>query len=359
MSAISSFNVGHPSCILKILLYACETVAEPFLFAHVSPDFFDAVEPDGASAVMTKFGITLLPSSFLRRTKNTEVFDSRFLFPIKFIGTACMSWSMSLKTLDFSSSTCFPANVRFVSDSCFVLMSVLEFADLSGFTEVETIGDRFMADCGKLKKCIINFPKVRSIGTNFLSGSTSLESFDVSSLISLEKQTPAWFLNKSGVRKIEHLDKMKRCEIIESGFCSECMSLKSIDLSFISEATTIGPLFCYWCRSLETVFVSEQQHEEEKDSRTFFFNLKKIGYSFFETTALTSMPNDVFLQKLVNVQEIGKGFLQVCNELKSTAPIDLSQMKKLKSETCFQALHDLKKLAAKNHVAIQLPEHLI
>lgn len=352
---ISSFNVNHPACILKILLYSCETTADPFRYARISPDFFDAIEPDVASAVVTKFGnITSLPAAFLRRTKQTTTFDARFLHSVKFIGTACLAWSQSLVVLDLSSTTCFPANVTEISDSCFVLLSALEVADFSGMQSLEKIGDRFLADCGQMHTCKINFPKVKKIGANFLAGSSSLKTFDVSSLVSLDNKTPAWFLNKSGIKSLTGLEKMKRCEKIENGFCSECMNLEQLDLSFLANAKEIGAMFCYWCRALTTVHVSSSPQENQEN---FFSEITEIGYSFLETSGLTIIPNESFLHKLTNVRKIEKGFLRCCNELKKTSTIDLSKMVKLdaKEATVKSTIDELKGMAVKNEIQILLP----
>jgi len=263
------FDVNHPNCILKIILYASQSPVEPFsTYEQVSPEWFDVVEPHAASAVIQNLKINKLgsqrvhhrrgPVGFLRESNTvTPTFDCRPFRTCTTIMSSFLIRSTGITFIDLSGRTL--ENVREIRSFFLFRLRNLRKVNLSSLMNVESIGCYFLGDNSNLSEVIFHqnveqgnddddddddeaarkqkkpmaFSKLKVIGESFLRGNSSLTTLDMSSFVSVEKVESQFLYQCKALKKVIGLKEsvLKTPSKIGTGFMAYCSSLEKIDLS--------------------------------------------------------------------------------------------------------------------------------
>ena len=290
--------------------------------------------------------IKRINNRFLQRTSVNEVIFPKIFEHVTYIGNSFLGGSKSLKTIDLS---CF-SNVTNI-DSEFLFGCGIATIDLSPLTKLTSIGENFLYDCyelesitlpeiennitiGKdfltysaiktidlspLKKLTtieenflcncnrlesITFPEsIRTIKSNFLNNSDSLQTIDLSSFSNVTN-IDSDFLSESAIETID-LSPLKNITDINSNFLYECENLKSITFPDIFEHVKyIGISFLSGSTSLQTIDLS------------CFSNVTIIGISFLNNSGIETI--DLSPLKNLTINRLNAYyFLNRCKKLKS------------------------------------------
>lgn len=283
------FDIFHPSCILKVMLFACNEAHEPlYPYCYVHPAWYDAIEPFAASAVILKLGITRTPKAWLKNNQ-LEQFDATPLFSIQAIGPSFMADSRKLKSVDFSGTTF--DSVIVIEDYFLYHCPALERVDLSSLRKVMGIARGFLSGCSSLKEIDLGFAaNVDEILAEFLNGTSSLTSIDVSPIAQLEYFADSFLSNASSLVEIRGLENFHNMKSIDYGLFLNCSSLKSIDVSFLKNLTTIPDSFLRNCSSLEKIDGMELLTQVRELGQNFCLGckcLKEIDFSGIGTCCIT------------------------------------------------------------------------
>ncbi len=179
--------------------------------------------------------------------------------------------------------------------------------NLSGFQNVETIGDnaftRCNIDCEEFDFSV--FQNVRTIGERFMSNC---------------------FKTSSAGKKTIDLSPLQKLETIGDYFLSDCSGLESIILKDLSNLRSIGATFCYYSKikrvdligleNLETIENNFLNNNEILESVNFYGlpKLTTIGNEFLKESKKITTIN---FAGLASVRTIGKDFMKFCDGIKS------------------------------------------
>jgi hypothetical protein len=221
--------------------------------------------------------------------------------------------------------------------NCF-LPSFLKKIDLTPLSNVTSIGDNFLMDCGRLTNIDLKpLSKVTSIGNRFLEYCDRLTEIDLRSLSNLKSIGNNFLYNCEGLTKIIFPSVLNLISI-NNNFLSGCSQLRNINLTPLSNVESIGNHFLSDCIKLENIdliplsnvesignhFLSDCSELTEINLE-LLSNVESIGNHFLSNCiGLT----EINLIPLSNVESIGNNFLSGCNELKN---IDLTPLSKVKS----------------------------
>ena len=267
------YDIHHPACITKILTYACCKPHEPFhSFSRVHPDWYDAIEPQAASAVIEKLNITRTPARWLQNNHLTQ-FNATPLYPVKEIGSNFMANSLSLERVDFSGSTF--ESVEVIDDFFLYRCSNLKFVDFSSLTNVVGIARGFCSGSA-IESIDLGFAaNVNEVLAEFLS-STKLKEIDVSPLHKLEYLPDSFLSQNSDLVEIKGLEKFQSITQIDYGLFLNCTNLKKVDVTFLKNLKKIPSSFLKNCSSLEEIIGLEQLMNVEVIESNFLFGCKSL-----------------------------------------------------------------------------------
>jgi hypothetical protein len=276
------FDIYHPSCIVKILLYASRRPHEPFqTYSHVDPAWHDACEPYASSAVILRLGVRKTPDAWLAHN-SLRYFDATPLYAIQEIGPSFMAESKRLKFVDFSGSTF--EQVFVINDFFLYHCTALERVDLSSLTSVMGIARGFLSGCTSLTEINLSFAvNVDEILGEFLTNTTSLQTIDVSPFApQLEYIADNFLSNATSLREIRGLEKFEKIERIDYGLFKNCSKLVRLDVAFLKNLKVIPASFLQNCESLEVIENLHLLNQVEVIDKNFCSgcrSLKSIDFS--------------------------------------------------------------------------------
>jgi hypothetical protein len=262
------FDILHPAAVCKILLYACNSPEQPFsIHERVCSEWFDAIEPDAAAAVIQKLNIRSTKQKisgkvlnfgsegFLQSSATIEFFDARPLWNITTIARNFLAESRFLRAVDFSGITfecCSEISDQFLSNC-----SNLEVVDISSFSNVEKIGCNFLGNCENLRELnlgVFGSGKIRIIQAGFCAGCTSLTSVDVSPLAKNVRHLPnSFFARCRSLKTIVGLEHFGgRLASVGANFL-EGTAIEEIDLSFMENVDRVDMNFLLGCVLLTSI----------------------------------------------------------------------------------------------------------
>ena len=234
----------------------------------LNPDMLcvlDASEYIDDEGTLSSDCIEMLPSS-LRRLSFTNC-SRCFAFEQEFLSDSCDS----LTSIDFTSFH----NVTAIPSTFLNNSKSLTHVNLSGLSEVTSVGDYFINNCESLTSIDVSgLKKLTTIGSRFLHNSMSLTSVDLSSLSEVTSIGNEFVRNCESLTSID-VSGLKKLTEIGDGFLQYSSSLTSVDLSSLSEVTSVGDCFISNCESLTSIDISS------------FQKVTTIGRSFLENTKLT------------------------------------------------------------------------
>ena len=224
------------------------------------------------------------------------------------IGNDFLRDSYSLISVDFSGFK----NVTTIGGGFLSSCESLEVVDLSGLNNLTTINEYFffksangfMENCEKLESVdLCSFDKVTVIGDNFLYNCKSLKDISNMSGLSNVKSIGNYFLARCESLVSVDASALKSVTAIDKGFLNFCLKLESVDLRSFDKITVISDDFLYKCESLKDI-----------SNMSGLSNVKSIGNHFLAgCESLVS----VDASALKSVTAIDKGFLNFCLKLES------------------------------------------
>lgn len=338
------FDIHHPAAICKILLYACTAPHQPFILEQVSPEWYDAIEPDAAAAVIQKLNVNSTKQKisghvlnfgkegFLQGSTEIENFDARPLWNIKLIDRNFLSSSARLRHVDFSGITfecCTEISDQFLS-GCFNLISI----DISSFVNVEKIGCNFLSNCSSLQEINLGAfgsGKIRSIMAGFCCGCTSLVSVDVSPIARNCRHLPNSFFarckNLKEIKGLQHFE--NRLVSIGANFLA-ATAIEEIDVSFLNKVERIDVNFLSGCNNLTKIANFDKVTSVTAIARGFlhFVPIKRLVLNNQRKCTLLDCGEIIVSRQAIPTGfRESRGFLYGCNFLKE---IDVSSMISLK-----------------------------
>jgi hypothetical protein len=267
------YKLSNPLCITKLILYISTEANHPFLFEKVSPDFKDTIDEFAIQAVTKNLNIKQTPNGSSQTVRTTDgsskgktkvatgfklttstTFDARCLHGFERFGNYFFCGSSKLVVLDFSCEKTFE-NLKvigdgFLSGGCDSLKKV----DLSGFVNVEQIGNYFMSSSrdaftassqhfSQLEE--LKFPtknkmeKLRSIGRNFLSDicvkNNKFFELDFGAFQEVRRIGDKFCFNFQNLKQVKGLEKWNKIETVGRYFLSST-EIEEIDLAGFAES---------------------------------------------------------------------------------------------------------------------------
>ncbi len=238
-----------------------------------------------------------------------------------------------LKNIDLSGLS----NLTSIGNNFMAECYELENIDLSGLSNLTTIGNNFMIDCESLENINLSgLSNLISIGNNFMNSCKKLDEIDLSGLSNL---TSIGFEFMKNCRKLVNinLSGLSNLTSIEDNFLHNCKLLTNIDLSGLTNLKSIKNFYLFGCNSLISInlfgltnLVSIGDYfltgcKIISIDLSSLINLKSIGNDFFSSN--NSLIN-INLSGLSNLISIENNFLNNCSKLTN---IDLSGLSNLTS----------------------------
>ena len=282
--------------------------------------------------------VTVISDSFLWGCKSLkDISNMSGLSNVKSIGKYFLSGCDSLVSVDTSALK----SVTSIDEGFLIRCKKLESVDLCSFDKVTVISDEFLSHCKSLKDIsnMSGLSNVKSIGKYFLAGCDSLVSVDTSALKSVTSIDEGFLIR---CKKLESVDlcSFDKVTVISDEFLSHCKSLKDIsNMSGLSNVKSIGKYFLSRCDSLVSVDTSALKSVTSIDEG-FLIRCKKLESvdlcSFDKVTVISdeflshckSLKDISNMSGLSNVKSIGKYFLSGCDSLVS---VDTSALKSVTS----------------------------
>lgn len=205
---------------------------------------------------------------------------------------------------------------KMIGNSCFAYMSTLRSVDFSPFSEITTIGHSFLRNCKDLIDAngLKPFTNLTTIGESFLSGTSGLNSIDLTPLNRIT-QIEIDFLSASGITNLD-LAPLSNVTHIGPGFLCGCCKLTDLDLKPLSNLTKIDNLFLANCRRLKVLNLDSLN------------KVTSIGSNFLHgCEQLTEINLNIFK----NFSEISPSFLIGCSGLKTLDLGPLRNVSKIRS----------------------------
>ena len=251
-----------------------------------------------------------------------------------------------------------PSTTEKIGDYFMYWGTDLTSIDLSGLSNVTSIGSNFLRNCPITSIDLSALTKVTSIGDYFLSSCTGLKSIDLSGLsnvTSIDKE----FLNScSGLTSID-LSPLSKVTSISNFFLEYCTGLTSIDLSGLSNVTSIGGWFLNGCSGLTSIDLSPLS-KVTSISNEFLAGCRGItSLDFNGLSNVTSIGNDflytcynlksIDFNGLSNVTSVGTYFLERCDKLETitgtirgiNGPVALSTLANLTADSAMVIINGL------------------
>ena len=247
---------------------------------------------------------------------------------VKTIGNYFLSGCKKLDKIDLK-----PLSNITSFGSSFMNKSGLYTIDLSPLINITSISNNFLTNCMSLSVIIFpeTFKNITRIGAFFLANSISLRTIDLSYFSNVTTIND-YFLDRSTIEKID-LSPLINLTTTENGFMSECKRLKSITFpeniinirsNFLKETYNLKEIDLSPLINLTTIEDSFMEDCENLNSITFPENVTKIGNNFLNNTHKLKT---IDLSCFAKVKTIGVYFLYNSG----IESIDLSPLKKLTS----------------------------
>ena len=198
--------------------------------------------------------------------------------------------------------------VNGVFGNCASLKSV----DLTGCTAFSSVGDYAFSKCTSLEAIdLSDNTQLTSIGNYAFQSCTSLKDVNLSGCTSLET-IGSWAFNTCSSLKDVNLSGCTSLKTIGLSAFNTCSSLKSIDLSVCTNLETINQAAFQLCSAMETIYLPDN-------------TITSLGFGAFDKCyALTSFP----FEKLNSEVSIGRNCFYSCRALKKAdlSSLDLTEI---------------------------------